>query len=46
MERHLDILAQLLKYWWDNDNGTHWDSLSGKFKINVIHDFIYRNLKK
>ena len=39
MEKHINILTQLLRYWWDQDD--QWDELNEGIKYNVFSIFLY-----
>lgn len=44
MEKHINILTQLLRYWWDQDD--QWDELNEGIKYNVFSIFLYDKFKE
>ena len=45
MNKHLDILKQLLEYWWNKHNTTQWNDIQGPNNQVYIDIFIYDDLK-
>ena len=46
MDKHLNILEQLLGYWWDKDSTAFpWDELNEEVKDNALDIFVYEKFK-
>ena len=46
MDKHLNILKQLLGYWWDKDSDAFpWDELNEDVKNNALNIFVYEKFK-
>lgn len=46
MDKHLNILEQLLGYWWDKGSTAFpWDELNEKVKDNALDIFVYEKFK-
>ena len=43
MDKHINILTRLLKWWWDQDD--QWDKFNEGIKYNVFNIFLYDKLK-
>ena len=46
MDKHLNILEQLLEYWWDKDSDAFpWNELNEDVKDNALNIFVYEKFK-